>query len=145
MNTQTSTVLGEETYAMLCRQCEQTANHKGCTNLGICGKTPETSAAQDGLIEVIKSVSAWCVAARAAGLGASELKDANAWTLSAAFSTLTNVNFSERRIAEYIHQGMHIRNDLEQIARNKGGLTPSEAVASLSISQHDDLEHRSLI
>jgi len=140
IDAQKSTVLGEEAYAMLCRQCEQTADHKGCTSLGICGKTPETSTAQDGLIEVIKSVSAWCVAARAAGVEASDLKDANGWTLSAAFSTLTNVNFSEGRIAEYTHQGIKIRKDLEQMVRNKGGLPPSEAVASLSLSQHDDLE-----
>lgn len=28
-------------YEMFCYQCEQTANGKGCTRLGVCGKTPE--------------------------------------------------------------------------------------------------------
>jgi hydroxylamine reductase len=61
--------------------------------------------------------------------------------LSAAFSTLTNVNFSEGRITEYIYQGFKIRNDLEQIVSKKGGLPPSEPIASLKLSEADDLEH----
>ena len=28
-------------YEMFCYQCEQTANGKGCTKMGVCGKTPE--------------------------------------------------------------------------------------------------------
>lgn len=27
-------------YEMFCYQCEQTANGKGCTKLGVCGKPP---------------------------------------------------------------------------------------------------------
>lgn len=29
-------------YEMFCYQCEQTANQKGCTKLGVCGKTPRS-------------------------------------------------------------------------------------------------------
>ena len=28
-------------YPMFCYQCEQTAGGKGCTKMGVCGKTPE--------------------------------------------------------------------------------------------------------
>ena len=28
---------------MMCRQCEQTQDHFACTNVGVCGKSPETS------------------------------------------------------------------------------------------------------
>ena len=37
-------------YEMFCYQCEQTANGKGCTKLGVCGKTPEIANLQDLLI-----------------------------------------------------------------------------------------------
>jgi hydroxylamine reductase len=127
-------------HAMFCRQCEQTSEHIACTTLGVCGKTPETAAVQDALIEVIKSVSSWCVAARGAGATAEELHDANVWTLSAAFSTLTNVNFSEDRIAEYVHQGMDIKKNLESMVESKGGAAPTEPVAALKLSTKDDLE-----
>ena len=34
-------------YEMFCYQCEQTANGKGCTKIGVCGKTPEIANLQD--------------------------------------------------------------------------------------------------
>ena len=83
--------------AMFCRQCEQAREGVGCSTIGVCGKSPEASNAQDALIHFIKSVSSWCVAARDAGATAQDMADANAWTLKAAFATLTNVNFSEVR------------------------------------------------
>ncbi|KAI2507879.1 Prismane/CO dehydrogenase family [Fragilaria crotonensis] len=126
--------------AMFCRQCEQTSEHIACTTLGVCGKTPETAAVQDALVEVIKSVSSWCVAARAAGATPEEMHDPNVWTLSAAFSTLTNVNFSEDRISEFIKQGMQIKSNLEKLVATKGGAAPTEPVAALQVEDNDDLE-----
>jgi hydroxylamine reductase len=126
--------------AMFCRQCEQTMDHYACTSLGVCGKTPETAAVQDALVHMVKAVSVWCVAARAAGATAEEMHQANVWTLSAAFSTLTNVNFSEDRIAEYIHQGMDIKNTLQELVKSKGGNPPSDPVADLQVTRNDDLE-----
>ena len=84
--------------AMFCRQCEQAREGVGCSTIGVCGKTPEASNAQDALIHFIKSVSSWCVAARDAGATAKDMASANEWTLKAAFATLTNVNFSEVRM-----------------------------------------------
>ena len=86
--------------AMFCRQCEQTQDHVACRSVGICGKTAETSAMQDLLVHSLKSIGVWAVAAREAGATAEEMYTANWWTLRSAFSTLTNVNFDEERIAE---------------------------------------------
>ena len=80
--------------AMFCRQCEQAREGVGCSTIGVCGKSPEASNAQDALIHFIKSVSSWCVAARDAGATAQDMAEANAWTLKAAFATLTNVNLT---------------------------------------------------
>ena len=42
---------------MFCYQCEQTANGKGCTSFGVCGKDAETAALQDLLIHACKGIS----------------------------------------------------------------------------------------
>lgn len=39
-------------YPMFCYQCEQTAGGKGCTKLGVCGKTPEVAVLQDLLKQI---------------------------------------------------------------------------------------------
>jgi len=128
---------------MFCRQCEQTKDGVACTTLGVCGKTPETAAIQDALVEVIKSVSLWAVAARATAnatangdIGVAspeEMRATNEWTLRAAFATLTNVNFSEERVAEYIRQGLELRADL---ARTVGTLPPELLNEDVSDTAH---------
>lgn len=114
--------------AMFCRQCEQTKDNYACTTLGVCGKTPETSAIQDTLIQVIKTVSIWAVAAREAGIPVSPA--INEWTIKAAFSTMTNVNFSEDRIATYIREGIKFQEELAKLVPNH---TPTGHVAELSL------------
>ncbi len=39
---------------MFCYQCEQTKSGTGCTTVGVCGKTPETTLLQDLLIYQLK-------------------------------------------------------------------------------------------
>lgn len=92
---------------------------------------------QDVLMQTVKSLSLWAVAAREAGASADEMKDANSWTLSSVFSTLTNVNFDESRIEEFIKEGMTIKRDLEQMVRAKGGVAPDGDVARLDLSKMD--------
>ncbi|MBM6839030.1 hydroxylamine reductase, partial [Clostridium saudiense] len=46
-------------YPMFCYQCEQTAGGKGCTKLGVCGKTPEVAALQDLLVYQVKGISCY--------------------------------------------------------------------------------------
>lgn len=116
---------------MLCRQCEQTQNNTGCTTTGVCGKTSETAAVQDALIEQIKAVSLCAVAAGEAGIAIPEA--INAWTLQAAFSTLTNVNFSEERICEYIREGNRHQMTLQYLLKN-------DSVVSLDLSGMSDSE-----
>lgn len=131
--------------AMMCRQCEQTADHKACTTEGVCGKTSETSALQDCLMDSIKSLSLWCVAARKAGIQESDLEQANELTLKAAFSTLTNVNFSSARIGDYIRQVEQLKKGLKNKVLAAGGsihdeLTQCLADIDLSNKTDDELE-----
>jgi len=123
---------------MFCRQCEQTQNNVGCTTTGVCGKTSETAAVQDTLVEQVKAVSVWAVAARQAGISVPEV--INAWTLQAAFSTLTNVNFSQDRICEYIRQGVQHQQTLQRMVGTKTIPDKGVLVASVNLSGMSDAE-----
>ena len=46
-------------YPMFCYQCEQTSGGKGCTKMGVCGKTPEVANLQDLLIFQLKGISCY--------------------------------------------------------------------------------------
>uniref|UniRef100_A0A7S3LIF4 Hydroxylamine reductase n=1 Tax=Amphora coffeiformis TaxID=265554 RepID=A0A7S3LIF4_9STRA len=119
---------------MFCRQCEQTENHVACTTTqGICGKTAATSAAQDALLESVKSLSAWCQAARQQGIDEDQLKEANVLTLQAVFSTLTNVNFDEARICDYLQQLERCKAELKTLVFTP----PTEPVGALDWRKHD--------
>ena len=43
--------------AMFCYQCQETVGNKGCTQVGVCGKKPETAALQDVLVYVTKGLA----------------------------------------------------------------------------------------
>ena len=43
---------------MFCYQCQETAGCKGCTRIGVCGKTAQVAAMQDLLVYVSKGISA---------------------------------------------------------------------------------------
>jgi hydroxylamine reductase len=68
-------------------QCEQTANGKGCTTVGQCGKTPEVAGLQDLLVFSLKGLGQLAHHARTvAGITDPEV---DSFTLRASFSTLT--------------------------------------------------------
>ena len=52
---------------MFCYQCQETAGCTGCTQAGVCGKTPETAAMQDLLVYTTKGLSAVTTRLRAEG------------------------------------------------------------------------------
>ena len=98
---------------------------------------------QDTLSHVVKSVSLWANSARESGATEEQLHAANIWTLRAVFSTLTNVNFSEERIAEYIQEGMIIKKDLEEIsaASKPAGLVAETALLGKSLQELEEFGH----
>lgn len=117
---------------LFCRQCEQTANHEACKDSqGVCGKTAETGVCQDALMEAVRSLSAWCQAARQQGISEDELKEANVLTLQSVFSTLTNVNFDEARITDYVQQIERCKARLKTLVATP----PPQPVAALDWSK----------
>ncbi|MFH1137157.1 MAG: hydroxylamine reductase [Pseudomonadota bacterium] len=103
---------------MFCYQCEQTAKGTGCTVLGVCGKQPEVAALQDLLIYTLMGLSQVAVEARKKGVSDGE---ANVFTVKAAFSTLTNVDFDPERFRDLINQAAGHRERLKAKVAAAGG------------------------
>jgi len=102
---------------MFCNQCEQTAQGTGCTRMGVCGKTPEVAAMQDLLTYVLKGLAAVALEARKAGI---DTREADPFTASALFATLTNVNFDPARFVTLVDQAIGLREQLAAKLKTTG-------------------------
>ncbi len=103
---------------MFCYQCEQTAKGTGCTVQGVCGKLPEIAALQDLLLYSLMGLSQVAVEGRKVGVSDN---DVNVFTVKAAFSTLTNVDFDPDRFIELIQQSISLREKLKAQVDAAGG------------------------
>ena len=99
-------------YPMFCYQCEQTAGGKGCTKLGVCGKTPEVANLQDLLIFQIKGIS--CYANEIIKKGENVDKSIVSFIENSLFTTLTNVNFDADVHVEMLKQSQKIKDELKK-------------------------------
>ena len=144
-------------YPMFCYQCEQTAGGKGCTKLGVCGKTPEVAALQDLLIYQIKGIS--CYAKEIVEKGENVDKDIVSFVENALFTTLTNVNFdadvhvemlkeSQKKKERLRKQVGKIKNDTEHATYNlsntKAEMLDDAKKAGIMYDQDLDPDIRSL-
>jgi len=103
---------------MFCYQCEQTAKGTGCTVQGVCGKKPEVAALQDLLLFTLMGLSQVAVEGRKVGVTD---HDINVFTVKAAFSTLTNVDFDPERFVELINLTTKKRDQLKEKVKAAGG------------------------
>ncbi|MBM4296044.1 MAG: hydroxylamine reductase [Deltaproteobacteria bacterium] len=103
---------------MFCYQCEQAAKGEGCTVLGVCGKNAEVAALQDVLIYSLQGLSQVAVEGRKAGVSDREV---NVFTVKAAFSTLTNVDFDPDRFVKLINRCVELREALKSKVQAAGG------------------------
>ena len=79
---------------MFCFQCEQTAQGKGCTIQGVCGKKADTSDLQDELTNSLIELA-----------NCGEKNEINTELLiDGLFVTITNVNFDDNSIKEFIEK-----------------------------------------
>lgn len=106
-------------YEMFCYQCEQTANGKGCTRLGVCGKTPEIANLQDLLIYQVKGIS--CYGKVLSELGHPIEKAVIAFIESVLFTTLTNVNYDAEVHVQLLQESQKIKDSLrEKVSASEG-------------------------
>jgi len=85
---------------MFCYQCEQTRGGVGCSTKGICGKTSVTSNLQDLLVYATAGIAQLANSCVKKDIKISP--EVNNFILTSIFSTITNVNFDEKRIHKYL-------------------------------------------
>ena len=88
---------------MFCFQCEQTAKGTGCNISGVCGKTPPVANEQDALTcEMI-------ALAKVAPAGRNDCVDV---IVDGLFTTITNVNFDQQKVALLTQRIKKMRTEL---------------------------------
>jgi hydroxylamine reductase len=106
---------------MFCYQCEQTSNGRGCVEIGVCGKSPETAALQDLLVHAAKGIAMY--ASRAAELGR-RAAEVDRFVIQALFATVTNVDFDPERLKTHLADAVRVRGQAktlyEQACRDAG-------------------------
>lgn len=100
-------------YEMFCYQCEQTANGKGCTKLGVCGKTAEIANLQDLLIFQVKGIS--CYGKVLLEQGQQIDRNVISFIENVLFTTLTNVNFDAEVHVALLKKSQEIKDNLKSI------------------------------
>ena len=79
---------------MFCYQCEQTAQGKGCTIAGVCGKSADTANLQDELISNIIKLA-----------NCNDINDENTdLIIESLFASITNVNFDDKALNTLIEK-----------------------------------------
>lgn len=117
-------------YPMFCYQCEQTAGGKGCTKMGVCGKTPEIAALQDLLIYQIKGIS--CYAKEIVEKGENVDKSIVTFIENSLFTTLTNVNFDADFHVEMLKESKRIK---EKVRKQVGKIKNDTDHATYNLSE----------
>jgi hydroxylamine reductase len=111
---------------MFCNQCEQAAKG-GCTTVGVCGKSPEVSDLQDLLIHALQGLSLYAVEGHKVGVSDAGI---NLFTCEGVFSTLTNVNFDDERVADLVRKTVALREELKEKVKAAGGKVDFDQAAA---------------
>lgn len=119
---------------MFCYQCQETANNKGCTIQGVCGKNEDTANAQDllvyvtkGLAEVLNKVG-----------DDNKIFDRISTNL---FITITNANFDREFIMNAVKETINAKDSLLGKLNDKKNLSE---FATYSSNDEEELSRKSI-
>lgn len=102
---------------MFCFQCQEAAKNEGCTIKGVCGKDDNVANLQDLLIYTIKGL---CYVCDKGNYLDDEVME---YIPKALFVTITNVNFDDKDVIDWIKKGVELREKIiEKTNLNKEGL-----------------------
>lgn len=119
---------------MFCYQCQETANNKGCTIQGVCGKKEDTANAQDllvyvtkGLAEVLNKVG-----------DDNKIFDRISTNL---FITITNANFDKEFIMNSVKETINVKDSILKKLNDKKDLSE---FATYSSNDEEELSRKSI-
>ncbi|EHP87418.1 Prismane [Methanotorris formicicus Mc-S-70] len=99
---------------MFCFQCQEAARNEGCTVVGVCGKKDNVANLQDLLVYTIKGL---CYACNKGNYLDDEVME---YIPKALFVTITNVNFDDKDVIDWIKKGVTLREKvIEKTNLNK--------------------------
>jgi hydroxylamine reductase len=96
---------------MFCYQCQETARNTACTKRGVCGKNETTSNLQDLLIHALQGMAVF-----AENIDGALDRKYGVFTCQALFSTITNANFDQDKLADLIRKALTLRGELKELA-----------------------------
>ncbi len=122
---------------MFCFQCQETARNFGCTQVGVCGKQPETSNLMDLMIWVTKGLSQITTRLRAEGRQID--KDVNHLVTYNLFQTITNANFDDVKVVERILLTIAVKEQLLADLADKKDLGAAALFNNVDTSTYAEL------
>lgn len=102
--------------SMFCNQCQETAGGNACTVRGVCGKQDDTANLQDCLLYTLKGLSIFTKSLRETG---ADMEEYNRFLFQALFVTITNVNFDNEDICQWIKKGLALRDKAKAELKGK--------------------------
>lgn len=97
---------------MFCYQCQETGNRKGCTSVGVCGKSDETANLQDVLIYTLKGMAFFLLRIKDEAVR----RRCGVLVTECLFATVTNTNFDSKRIHGYIERALETKSEIKGMA-----------------------------
>lgn len=94
---------------MFCYQCQEANKNKGCTLMGVCGKSDDLSTLQDVQMYVIRGISKIIIENE---VDVSSIKEMNKKVINGIFMTITNANFDDASFVREIKALIQGRNEL---------------------------------
>ncbi len=126
---------------MFCYQCQEAMGNKGCTKVGMCGKTADLANLQDLMIYTLKGLSVLGLKADEIGY---EVKGLDKMLMDSLFMTITNANFDKDRFFAQIKDAMKMRDELKSNLIEKGiELGDLKDSASFIVNGNDDIVFKS--
>ena len=126
---------------MFCYQCQEAAGGKGCTKVGMCGKTSEVANLQDLMIYGLKGLSE--VGLKADEIGY-KMEGLDRLIIEGLFMTITNANFDKDRFFEGIKHVLKMRDELKAVLKEKGvDLGELKDAATFTVNSNDEIVFKS--
>ncbi|WP_099466965.1 hydroxylamine reductase [Konateibacter massiliensis] len=116
---------------MFCYQCQETAGCTGCTQMGVCGKTPAVAGMQDLLVYVSKGLAEVVTKLRKENVAIDQsVNHLITWNL---FTTITNANFDEAVFVERVKNTLDTKKELLQKLSDKSSLSDAATWEDYSV------------
>lgn len=127
--------------SMFCYQCQEAAGGKGCTKVGMCGKTADLAALQDLMIYTLKGISLLGVKADEKGI---EMPGLDRLIIDGLFMTITNANFHKDRFLAKIKEALKARDELKAILIGQNlELGELEDASTFTVNSDDEIVFKS--